>query len=123
MSQRYRNKRRQSEPTDTADKGKQKKIITISHAVPLEVDDEECDSDVVVYERNMKVLLSEYQKQPTKDSHFQKLTHKIWREKINTSAAAAVDIQEEYPKSKLTCVLTVNYVHYCLCHNSGMCSW
>ena len=100
MSQRYRNKRRQSEPTDTVDKGKQKKIITISHAVPLEVDDEKCDSDVVAYERNMKVLLSEYKKQPTNDSHIQKLlkvTHKIRREKINASAAAAVDIQEEYP--------------------------
>ena len=88
---------KQSEPTNT-EKGKQKKIVTVSHAVPLGVDDQECDSDVVAYERNMKVLLSEYKKQPTNDAHIQKLlkvTHKIRREKINTSAVSAVDIQEE----------------------------
>ena len=48
----------------------------------------------------MKVQLSEYKKKPTNDSFIKKLikvTHKLRREKINTSAAAAVDIQEEYP--------------------------
>ena len=64
------------------------------------VGDQECDSDVVAYDRNMRVLLSEYKNHPTNEIHIQKLmkvTHKLRRDKINSSALATVDIQKEYP--------------------------
>lgn len=101
ISQRYRNKRRKSDPIDDDDdddKRKQRKIVTVSHAVPVVADEQESDSDVVAYERNMKVLLSEYKNHPTNESHIQKLlkvTHKLRRDKIHISALATVDIQKE----------------------------
>ena len=63
-------------------------------------DGQECDSDVVAYERNMKVLLSEYKNHPTNEFHIQKLlevTHKLRRDKINSFALSVVDIQKEHP--------------------------
>ena len=63
-------------------------------------DGQECDSDVVAYDRNMKVLVSEYKNHPTNELQFQKLlkvTHKLQRDKINSFALSVIDIQKEYP--------------------------
>ena len=60
-------------------------------------DDQECDRDVVAYERNMITLPTKYNDHPTNESHIEKLlkvTHKLQRDKINNSALPVGDIEK-----------------------------
>lgn len=116
LSQKYRNMRRESEPTNKKSKDQKKKLITVAHVTPVAAANspqsvEKCDT--VAYERNIESLQQELKRpQPRNDAikSLLRLTFEQRREKINSSTACTTELLEDYPFFKIKKWVRVAYV-------------
>ena len=107
LSQKYRNMRRDSEPTEKKTKDQKKKLITVAHVNPVAAANspqsvEKCDT--VAYERNVEFLQQELkQSQPRNDAikSLLRLMFEQRREKISSSTACTTELLEDYPFFKI----------------------
>ena len=96
MSQKFRNLRRRSEPSDSSHSSKKKMTAANYATLPIPKEQEE---DELSYERNVVSLNEEYSK-PTPNHgrlyHLLKLTHKTRRAHIENSKLHSSLIKEQY---------------------------
>ena len=130
LSQKFRNLRRTSEPSDgnQANHSSKKRMSASDFAAfPIPAEQEE---DELAYKRNVQSLNEEYTKKTLNHGRIHqllKLTHKTRRNNIDVSKVHSALIKEQYPYFGLkkwvsTRVCVCVCVHACVYSVCGMCA-